>query len=188
MTNYRGKFLAAVPNLTDPNFFRSVVLMFQHDSDGASGLVINRPLPIQMQEVWEEIHSGQAEIEVEGALHLGGPVKGPLMCVHRQAQLAELEIIDGVYLSMKREHLQEIATNTAGKNDRRFFSGYSGWGADQLAREVQEGGWLIQPARAALIFSPAVDKLWREVCDEFGGEIMLDPLARKHKPDNSQLN
>ena len=81
MNSYFGHFLAAVPDLADSNFYRSVVLMFHHDEEGASGIIINRPSPVELSEVWNKV--SEVPCNVHQQLYVGGPVEGPLMALHR---------------------------------------------------------------------------------------------------------
>ena len=74
MNCYRAKFLVAIPELIDSNFYKSVVLMFHHDEDGASGLILNRPSPVSLHEVWDQI--SDSECDVEQPMYFGGPVDG----------------------------------------------------------------------------------------------------------------
>ena len=80
MKSLKGHFLVASPHLADANFYRSVVLMIQHDEDGAVGLVLNRPTDNTIAEVWEMI--SESPCDVQGCVSIGGPVAGPLMALH----------------------------------------------------------------------------------------------------------
>lgn len=170
-----GHLLAAVPKLEDPNFFRTVVLVFQHDAEGAAGLVLNRQLPVSLAEVARE--AMQLEGEFEQALFWGGPVEGPLMALHDSLALAEMQVLPGVFFSMQRQNIQSLLER---KNPAcRIFTGYSGWGNGQLEGELNAGGWLSLPATADLVFGEP-DLLWRQVCEEFGTGIILP--NRRHNP------
>ena len=171
-----GHLLAAVPNLQDPNFFRSVVLIFQHDAEGAAGLVLNRQLPISLADVARE--AMQLEGDFDQTLFWGGPVEGPLMALHDSLALAEMQVLPGVFFSMQRQNIQALLER---KNAVcRIFSGYSGWGATQLENEVEVGGWLSLAATAELVFGEP-DLLWRQVCEEIGTGIIL-PKRRNNPP------
>lgn len=173
-----GSFLAAVPNLQDPNFFRSVVLIFQHDAEGAAGLVLNRQLPISLADVARE--AMQLEGEFDQALFWGGPVEGPLMALHDSLALAEMQVLPGVFFSMQRQNIQALLER---KNAVcRIFTGYSGWGNQQLEDEMQTGGWLALSATADLVFGEP-DLLWRQVCEQIGTGIILP--SRRHSPPSS---
>src|SRR4051794_21518657 len=95
MDNLTGHFLVASPHLGDPNFFRSVVLVIRHDEEGAFGVVLNRPLPSTVGEIWKAL--GASGIENEQPIYLGGPVTGPLLAVHGDVERSEGEVLDDVY-------------------------------------------------------------------------------------------
>src|SRR5687767_11112387 len=100
MTSLQGQLLIASPKLVDPNFFHTVILLVQHNDEGALGLVLNRPLRTTVKEMWREVAEDE-ECEVEGPLHQGGPCEGALMVVHADAAEAEAQVTDGVYFCMR---------------------------------------------------------------------------------------
>jgi putative transcriptional regulator len=106
------------------------------------------------------------------------------MAVHGCASLSEIEILDGVYLSMGRENLDQIVLQTF--RPFKFFSGYSGWTAEQLETEVRAGGWLSIEAKKDQIYGDC-DELWKQVCDEVGRKIML-PSTDHSSPHDPSLN
>ena len=73
MKSLRGCFLVAAPNLKDPNFYRTVILMVQHGEEGALGLVLNRPTELDVAELADDLDVGKMAVGV------GGPIHGPLM-------------------------------------------------------------------------------------------------------------
>ena len=77
----QGQFLVASPHLGDGNFNRSVVLIIKHDDDGAFGLVLNRPTGNTVGDVWRMVT--EQELDCDRPIYLGGPVQGPLVCLHR---------------------------------------------------------------------------------------------------------
>ena len=168
MKSYRAKFLVAIPELIDSNFFRSVVLMFHHDEDGASGLILNRPSPVKLTEVWDQI--SDLDCNIDQPLFFGGPVEGPLMAIHGCASHSEIEIMEGMYLSMRKENLDEIISQTL--RPFRFFSGYSGWSSEQLESEVEAGGWLVEDAAQDDVFGDH-ENLWKKLSDRFGQKVMF---------------
>jgi putative transcriptional regulator len=163
-----GNLLAAVPDLRDPNFFRSVVLVFQHDQEGAAGLVLNRPLPVAVKEVARE--ALELESDCLESLFWGGPVEGPLMALHRSADLAELQVTSEIFFSMQKHNLQRLLDRR--DHQFRIFTGYAGWGVGQLESELEAGGWLALPAMSEQIFG-SPDSLWQAVCEDVGRRIIL---------------
>ena len=177
-----GKLLIAIPELGDGNFYRSVVLVFQHDDEGASGVILNRPSEITVGQVWDEISSEQSDSQQ--VVNVGGPVEGPLLALHTCQALAESEIIQGVFLSFSRESLNSLVVRE--DEDFRVFSGYSGWGPGQLDQEMKAGGWLTLPARKEHVFGSS-DSLWKNVCEDVGHDI-LKPHIGLRKPVDPSLN
>ena len=95
-----GHLLVASPYLPDPNFYRSVVLIVNHDRDHAFGLLLNRPGHDRLSMVWEQA-SGRS-VDVQATLRVGGPLEGPLMIIHEHTDHADVEIVSGVYLSTQK--------------------------------------------------------------------------------------
>ena len=101
MNSLAGQLLVASPQLSDPNFARSLVLLIQHGADGAFGVVINRPLQKTLQELWREL--GSAPCHNHQPVYLGGPVPGPLMALHLRPDLAEGEPAPGVFFRCEKD-------------------------------------------------------------------------------------
>lgn len=160
-TSLAGHVLCAVPQLADPNFERSVVLMIDHDERGAFGLVLNNTLPTRVAEVasslgltWE----GAPEQEI----HLGGPVE-PIrgFVLHDQPTwdpLAE-EVIDGVWLTMTLDAVSERGS-FGGAGSFRFVLGYAGWGAGQIEAEMASGSWIAVPIGSPAGAGEGLDPPW----------------------------
>ncbi|ADB18525.1 protein of unknown function DUF179 [Pirellula staleyi DSM 6068] len=183
MTSLQGHFLAASPHLGDPNFFRTVVLMIKHDAQGALGLVLTRPMQETVAELWQRVTA--ETIANTGSVHLGGPVNGPLVAIHRMASAAEAEVFDGVYFSAHSEQISRIVHQT--KKPYLLFAGYSGWSGGQLEAELEQGGWLIAPATTELVFS-STDDLWERVVQSIGLAVLSPAIRTKHVPEDPTLN
>jgi len=146
-TSLARHLLCAVPQLQDPNFKRSVVLMLEHTSDGALGLVVNNPLPNTIAEVSEGLGLRWAG-DPEARVRLGGPVE-PMRgwILHdvvgwdRQA----LDILPGVLLTTSLDPVEK--GGGIGRNGQNFLFllGYAGWGASQLEGEIAAGSWVAVP-------------------------------------------
>ncbi len=167
-----GQFLVAHPMLGDPNFFRAVVLICQHDQDGSFGLVLTDELPHQVEEVMPSLTGFDAPIS------RGGPVQvDTLHYLHRHGALVtgaipvlpdevfwggDLDLVEALVMAQETDAAQ-----------MRFFAGYAGWGEGQLAEEIEEGSWFLTPASTALIFDIPPDKLWRTVLRRMGGQYAI---------------
>lgn len=169
MDSLGGKLLIAGPDLWDPNFRRTVVLIGHHDAEGAVGVILNRPGEVSVGEA----APGLAElVGPQEVLFLGGPVQQESAVV--VADLERLELA-GV-----------IAFGTigflAGGPDRsgpegirraRAFAGHAGWGPGQLEAEMAQGSWIVEPARAEDVFSPDPGRLWQDVLVRKGREYRV---------------
>jgi len=184
MNNLAGQLLIASPYLPDPNFLRTVVLMVQHDTDGALGLVLTRPMNLTVQEVWENV--SQEKIDAPEPVFQGGPVEGPIMAVHDQMDLCELEIVPGVYFSSEKESIENLVEREP--KSYRLFLGYSGWAPQQLDEEMRVGGWLTLPAESDHVFELDSEVLWKQVTAKVGTNVMQQSLNLKKMPQDPFLN
>ncbi len=183
MDSLKGQFLVASPHLLDPNFVRTVVLLIHHSDEGAFGVVLNRPAENTVQELWEKVGEGACACQQQ--VHVGGPVSGPLMALHDDASLSEMEVVPGVHFSAQREHLEQLLQ--AAESTFRLFVGHSGWARGQLESELRQGAWLSTPANADWVFS-APEDLWRRVTQHIGESFFDAVLKIKHKPPDAGLN
>ena len=183
MENLQGRLLVAAPQLADPNFVRTVVLMVEHNDQGALGLVLNRPSDKTLKDLWEQL--GLKTAADSRPVHVGGPVPGPLMVVHGVAELAEMEVLSSVFLSAKKAHIDQLVPQSS--LTWKVFLGHSGWGAGQLERELSEGAWLTAAATPAEVFS-ADPELWEQVCKGIGTEFYRTCLGIRALPPDPQAN
>ena len=183
MESLQGKLLIASPQLLDPNFTKTVVLLIQHSDKGALGVVLNRPTSKKVKELWEEV--GDAPCKSEANVCLGGPVSGPLMAVHTNQFFADMEIVPGVFFAAKREHLDSLVLQR--DDPLRVFFGHAGWGPGQLDNEIQVGGWLTTPASAEHVFYHGED-LWEKVSKQVGQSTLQSMLNLKHFPEDPSVN
>jgi putative transcriptional regulator len=148
-----GSFLVARPVLHDPSFRRTVVLLLQHGSEGAFGLVVNRP---------------KAVTGLPFPLYIGGPCEAEgLIMLHGHADwlgeeddVEENTVAPGVFLG-DAGCLERASEPPPGGAFRfRVFKGYSGWGPNQLEGELAAGAWAILPLTDALLFDTPVEELW----------------------------
>ncbi len=152
MSSLAGCFLIAKPTLTDSFFGRAVILILQQGSDGAFGLVLNRPT---------------SNDEATVRLHLGGPCKfNGLIMLHGQEEWVEFEekdaaqICPGVFLG-DASCLKRITDPPLDPDWRyKVFTGYSGWAPGQLERELAEGSWYVVPAQGSFVFDLPNEEMW----------------------------
>lgn len=184
----RGHLLCAVPQLQDPNFKRSVVLMLEHNDEGALGLVINNELPNTIADIAEGLELEWIG-EAERALRLGGPVepmKGWIL--HDQATWDPTsdEILHGVYLTTTLDPVRKAGRTTIGAPGSNFLFvlGYAGWAPAQLEGEIAAGSWVAVPFRLQDSEDPGVGPRW---IFETNAESMWDDALRSIGVDPGRL-
>lgn len=180
-----GRLLVATPALGDPHFDRSVVLVLDHDDDGALGVVINRPTPVPVGEV---LPDWSAHVTGEPVLYAGGPVgTDSALAV---AALADVDEADppGFRRVEGRLGLVDLDTPSEilvdGLIGLRVFAGYAGWGPGQLESELEADAWFVVRARPGDAFSADSERLWRAVLRRQSGELAWVSTA----PDDPNLN
>jgi putative transcriptional regulator len=183
MESLKGHLLIATRQLLDPNFARALVLLVEHNTEGALGVVVNRPVGKTLQELWREV--GGAPCNSRQPIYLGGPVPGPLLALHTQPALAETEPVPGVFFAAKKAHLDALVL--ADQPTYKIFIGHAGWGADQLENELHEGAWHTLPASAELVFSTA-DDLWQSVLRQIGESVWKSILHVGELPPDPTVN
>ena len=164
MTSLKGKLLRSGGGLFDPNFRHTVVLIGEHDEQGAVGVVLNRPLSITV----EEAVAALVELVPRGeVLYEGGPVEP-----EQPVLLAEVEhpdLLDVPVFGSIGFLTGDVPTDVrAGLRRARVFAGHAGWGPGQLEAELAAGSWIVEPAREDDVFSDAPGSLWRRVLERKG--------------------
>lgn len=168
----RGKVLISEPFLYDEMFGRSVILLVDHSTDGTMGLVLNKPLPLSLNDVLKEFKD-ISNIPI----YKGGPLStDTLFYLHTLKDVEDsLQIGKGVYLNgdfdaIRRYILQ--GNDIDGKI--RFFLGYSGWEHNQLCQEIEENTWLIgSTSIASLMNEKGSAELWKNVLGQLGGKYEI---------------
>lgn len=167
-TSLAPGLLLAMPQLMDPNFIRSVVLMVEHNEEGSFGLVINQPSAIRAVELLDSLGMVWRG-DPDAVVWSGGPVSPstgwvlhePLDLLPPTGRLGEgatIEVGPGLSLTTSPDALRLIAA--APPPNVRLLLGYSGWAPRQLAAEMTRGSWLHADADPALIFSAAPGEMW----------------------------
>ncbi len=161
--------LIAVPQMEDPNFSRSVVLLVEHSESGAMGIVFNMPSDVSIADIGQE--HGVEVPEGAGSAFIGGPVERERgFLIHRREDVPDsVELSDRVFLSVSTESLEALLSGDPG--EYRLCLGYAGWGPGQLEREMVAGGWLTSSVTARRIFDTPIEKIWDAVIRDLG----IDP-------------
>lgn len=179
----KGHLLVASPKLRDPNFFRSIVLMVQHDEQGSLGLVLNRPMELSVEAAWKQLSNTPCEID--GALHRGGPCEGVLMALHTDTEASDMEVIDGVHFSTTKDAIEHLVEH--GATRVRLFVGYAGWSPGQLEAELSTGSWLTTPATSDSVFGSESGS-WELLIREIGRASLREWIDPRIIPDDPSVN
>ncbi len=170
MTDLRsGMLIVATPALVDPNFVRTVVFVIDSGEHGAVGVVLNRPLDLN---VADHIPSWTAVLAPPDRIFEGGPVqRETAIGVAYRPGIAASDtwrpVLGGV-------GLVDVAAEPGefdGLEEARIFSGYAGWGTGQLEMEMDVGSWFGVDASPDDVFDPGPATLWRRVVRRQGGKV-----------------
>jgi putative transcriptional regulator len=158
-----GILLFADPELRDPNFSQSVVLLVDYSRGGAMGLIINRPTEIPLKEALPDLDGIQ---EKSPPLYFGGPVaRNSMVVLLRSEKPIEgiKKVLRDVYYTTSKDLLEETLQARSSHQGIRVYAGYSGWAPGQLDHEVSRGDWVIGKARTEIIFSKDPSDAWHEI-------------------------
>lgn len=156
--------LLAMPQVLDPFFHKSVILLLHHEKEGSFGFIINRPTGIKIHEILKGMEVGWQGGGDEVA-HFGGPVQPQLGTVLFSASLEEAEameaaseVLPGVAIT---QHVGDLSRLAESPPDHfRLLLGYAGWGAGQLIQEILRNDWLTAPVQSDLIFASDPEQVW----------------------------
>jgi putative transcriptional regulator len=179
----KGSCLIASPEIDNGIYFRSVILICEHTSSGSFGLIINKPIDIDLPEDLTNLNT-MANERVE--IRTGGPVQpSHMMLLHSSRAHGEisLKILDGIYLGGDMQFLQEVVNDVSGPHVRLCF-GYTGWDAGSLEREFLSGNWFLAPGSYYHVFETPADKVWQTILREMGGKYATISMI----PDDLSLN
>jgi putative transcriptional regulator len=169
--------LMAMPQVLDPFFHRSVVLLLHHEEAGSFGFIVNRPTGIKVSEILKGMDIGWAGRE-EAIAFFGGPVQPQLGTVlfapvldDTDPEDSATEVIPGVALT---QHIGDLSRLAEAPPDQfRLILGYAGWGEGQLMEEILRNDWLTAPVSSDLIFAADPEEVWGAALRSVG----IDPAA-----------
>jgi putative transcriptional regulator len=163
-SNLAPGLLLAMPQLSDPNFSRAVVLMIEHGDNGSFGLVINHPSAIRATELLDSLEMSWRG-DASAVVWAGGPVSPSTGWVlHEPVGIAEagvggtIAVTSRISLSTSPDRLRVIAGQPP--RNVRVLLGYSGWAPGQLATEMARGAWLHTHADPTVVFNTPADEMW----------------------------
>ena len=164
----RGKILISEPFLRDATFGRSVVLLIDHTEEGSMGLIINKQLPIFVNDIIKELNY------IENIpFYKGGPIAtDTLFYLHTlEAIPGAIPISKGLYLNGDFDEIKKYILQ-GNKVDRyiRFFLGYSGWESEQLSTELKENTWLVSKEENAYLMNGDTKDMWKQALEKLGSK------------------
>ena len=172
--SHAGKVLVATPRLIDPNFFRTVILIVQHDAEGTVGVVLNRETS---EIVGDHLPEWAAYAAEPGFIHFGGPVEPEIAIGLSTSTTGESTGVPGL-------SIVDLASEPESDSSPiRVYSGYSGWGAGQLEAELAEGSWYVVQASPDDPFD-APEGQWARILRRQSGHLALVSTF----PDDIALN
>lgn len=171
-----GKLLIAMPGMGDPRFDRSVIYMCAHSSDGAMGLIVNKPATdVRFADLLVQLGIEQDGPIRDIRVHYGGPVEnGRGFVLHSADYLSgagTVQVDDGTAMTATLDVLEDIA-HGRGPKSSMLALGYSGWGPGQLESEIAGNGWLSCDAKSEILFGRANEHKWGAALKSMG----IDPL------------
>jgi putative transcriptional regulator len=181
MDSLKGQLLLASPALFDPNFRRSVVLVTEHNEEGAAGLVLNRPSETAVADAVPDL---VPLVDDDDRVYVGGPVQESAVLVLAEfddPEEAAMLIVDDVGFVPGDGDFGLLAATT---RRVRVFAGYAGWGPGQLEAELEESSWIVAPSAGPGLFPELEDDLWGTVLRDKGGVYRVLALM----PEDPSVN
>ncbi len=166
--------LLSMPQLIDPNFARAVVLLCEHDPDGAFGLIVNRPSDVAAASVVSLDPPIEAANDLP--LLLGGPVqpqRGWILTSQAPDGVEHQPLGAGLFLSSSQTLLRRVLTTPTSPKRTHVIAGYAGWGPGQLDLELAGSSWLIAPVELDLIFEIPAAASWELAIRRLGADPNL---------------
>jgi len=176
-----NQLLIAMPTLGDPNFAQTVTLVCDHNSRGALGLILNKPLPMRMHEVFDQLEIKLAKGRLSDRQVLrGGPMQTDRgFVVHRAGGDwdSTLEVSDTLHVTTSRDILAAMARGE-GPQEAVVALGYAGWSGGQLEDEIRANAWLSAPVDAGIIFDTPFESRWHAAGRLLGVELSrISPIS-----------
>jgi putative transcriptional regulator len=173
LTNH---FLIAMPGLEDPNFFRTVTYVCEHSEQGTMGIVVNRPMELQLGAMLEQLDIRVADPgKASQPIYIGGPVqtdRGFVLHNGLQSWDSTLQITEGISVTTSRDILEAIALGE-GPDASLIALGYAGWSSGQLEHEMVANAWLSGPANDEILFQLPSGERWQAAARLLGVDMNL---------------
>jgi putative transcriptional regulator len=163
-----GQLLVATPEMGDPRFAEAVIYMVKHNTEGAMGLVINRPMAKgPMRDLLKGFGIESDEAKGEIVIHYGGPVNPNAgFVLHSDDVMLDdsTPVKEGIAMTANAKLIEAMARGKGPRQSLIVF-GYAGWAPGQLEGELEAGAWHVVPADKGLVFGKEADKKWRQAMD-----------------------
>lgn len=177
-TSLRHQLLIAMPQLGDPRFAHSVTYLFEHNADGAMGVIVNKPLDLDLGELLQSLDIEPTVSLDSHQLMYGGPVQAQRGFVLHRSDPAlpawnhSVTFASGLTLATSRDILEAIARGE-GPARTMVLLGYAGWGAGQLEQEIADNSWLVAPPDIDLLFDTPAEARWLAAAKRIGVDLAL---------------
>ncbi|HUQ76901.1 MAG TPA: YqgE/AlgH family protein [Burkholderiales bacterium] len=159
--NLTHHFLIAMPNMADPHFSRTLTYICEHNDQGALGLVVNRPLDMTLQALFERLSLSLTDAAMsDSPIYFGGPVQTDRgFVLHEPAGnwQSTLRVGEAIGLTTSKDILEAVGRGE-GPSRMLVTLGYAGWSAGQLEHELAQNAWLTVEARDAILFDVPSDE------------------------------
>jgi len=161
--NLTNHFLIAMPSMVDPYFSRTLTYLCEHNDQGALGLVVNRPIDLTLQALFERLSLALKHRDLADApVYYGGPVqtdRGFVLHAPPGEWQSTLKVREAIGLTTSKDILEAVGRGE-GPHRMLVTLGYAGWSPGQLEHEIAQNAWLTVEARDAIIFDlPAEERL-----------------------------
>jgi len=167
----KGQLILDNGKLRGSFFHRTVILICQHDSEGAFGLVLNRSTK---NKVGEAVVANLPDTLKEETLFLGGPVQPQaLSYLHNDTYLPDANVLTNLSLGHSLDSLVDLGESFSSTVRLKIFAGYAGWSPGQLEEEMKRDTWMTHPASLELVFHPNPEQLWPAILKEKGWKYKL---------------
>lgn len=164
----KGQLLLDSGELTGSFFEHTVILICQHDAEGAFGLVLNRSTG---SKVGEMVTADLPDLLKESPLYLGGPVQPTaLSFLHSDSFLPDANVMPNLSLEHSLDDLLDLGQSFSTTKNIKMFAGYAGWSPGQLESEMKRKAWLTHPASLELVFAAPPENLWQNILRQKSGD------------------
>ena len=171
---YEGNLLVASTLLTEPTFYRTVVLVIEDNDDGSLGIVLNQ---VSSDRVEDHLEGWGSVAAPPGLIHIGGPVDSSVGVAVAPARIGDQQVLPGLRMvDLELANPEDFTTV-------RVYAGYSGWSPGQLRAEVAEGAWYVVPASPDDPFGDPSDQWFRVLRRQPGRLAMVASF-----PEDPNLN